>query len=307
MDRILEWIAENPIYAGIMIACAVIIIVLVILLIAHSVRRSKRKKEKEAQAEAAAEANDLPASAETDGSSAPATEKSDVCAEEEPAEEEPAEAAYCAPAPLPAAADEDGEEPAPSEADTTAEVNAAEEETSAEEAPAAAADGTAVETENAAEPAPEETAPAGKKEKNAPAAKKTAKAAAKKPAKAEAEKERRTAYTGKWLIFKREDKSCYFELRASNGEKLLRSLDYTSLSGAKSAINTYKNNIAKDNITIEQSKAGQYYFRLLSGSKQLLCTGETYSSRPACESAVESVKRFAETAVVAVAADEQAD
>ncbi len=302
MDRILEWIAENPIYAGIMIACAVIIIVLVILLIAHSVRKSKRKKEKEAQTEAAAETNDLPASAETNGSSAPATEKSDVCAEEGPAD-----AAYSAPAPLPAAADEDGEGPAPSEADTAADVNAAEEETSAEEAPAAAADGAAVETENAAEPAPKETAPAGKKETGAPAAKKTAKTAAKKPAKAEAEKERRTAYTGKWLIFKREDKSCYFELRASNGEKLLRSLDYTSLSGAKSAINTYKNNIAKDNITIEQSKAGQYYFRLLSGSKQLLCTGETYSSRPACESAVESVKRFAETAVVAVAADEQAE
>lgn len=299
MDRILEWIAENPIYAGIMIACAVIIIVLVILLIAHSVRRSKRKKEKEAQAEAAAETNDLPASAETDGSSAPATEKSDVCAEEGPAD-----AAYCAPAPLPAAADEDGEGPAPSEADTAAEVNAAEEETSAEEAPTAAAD-DAGEAENAAEPAREETAPAEKKE--TAAVKKTAKPAAKKPAKAEAEKERRTAYTGKWLIFKREDKSCFFELRASNGEKLLRSLDYTSLSGAKSAINTYKNNIAKDNITIEQSKAGQYYFRLLSGSKQLLCTGETYSSRPACESAVESVKRFAETAVVTVAADEQAE
>ena len=109
------------------------------------------------------------------------------------------------------------------------------------------------------------------------------------------------------MIFKNEDKSCYFELRASNGEKLLRSLNYTSLQGARSAINTYKNNIAKGNISIAQSKTGQYYFQLLSGSKQLLCTGETYSSRPSCESAVESVKRFAETAVVTVAAEEPAD
>ena len=40
MDRILEWIAENPVYAGVIIAAAVIIVVLVILLIVHAARKS---------------------------------------------------------------------------------------------------------------------------------------------------------------------------------------------------------------------------------------------------------------------------
>ena len=61
---------------------------------------------------------------------------------------------------------------------------------------------------------------------------------------------------------------------------------------------THKNNILKDNIVISQNKKGQYFFKLLNGSKQLLCTGETYPSKAGCESAVDSVKRFAESAVI---------
>ena len=59
-----------------------------------------------------------------------------------------------------------------------------------------------------------------------------------------------------------------------------------------------ENNILKDNIVISQNKKGQYFFKLLNGSKQLLCTGETYPSKAGCESAVDSVKRFAESAVI---------
>lgn len=121
----------------------------------------------------------------------------------------------------------------------------------------------------------------------------------------DAEEEKRPAYSGKWVISKNEDTGLYsFELRASNGEKLLGSIEYTSVSGAKNGIKTHKNNIAKGNIVISQNKKGQYFFRLLNGSKQLLCTGETYPTKAGCESAVESVKRFAETAVITVK-DEQ--
>ncbi len=113
--------------------------------------------------------------------------------------------------------------------------------------------------------------------------------------------DRRQSYTGKWIIQQNDNASAYFfELRASNGEKLLTSIDYTSLSGARNGIKTYKNNLLKDNLVISQNKKRQYFFKLLSGSKQLLCTGEPYPTRSRCENAIESAKRFAETAVIVV-------
>ena len=118
------------------------------------------------------------------------------------------------------------------------------------------------------------------------------------------EDERKTAYAGKWVILKNDSGMYYFELRASNGEKLLSSIDYTSVNGAKNGIKTHKTNIQKNNIVISQSKNGSYFFRLLNGSKQLLCTGENYPSKSGCESAVDSVRRFAETAVISVQDEE---
>ena len=103
------------------------------------------------------------------------------------------------------------------------------------------------------------------------------------------------------MIRKNEEMDTYrFELLASNGEKLLSSIDYTSVAGARGGIKTHKANIAKDNFTIATSKSKQYFFKLLSGTKQILCTGETYKTKSRCESAIESVKRFAETAVIVV-------
>ena len=114
---------------------------------------------------------------------------------------------------------------------------------------------------------------------------------------------RQIIYSGKWVILQNANGTYRFELRASNGERLLGSNDYSSVQGAKSGIKTYKSNIEKDNIVIARSKGGSYYFKLLSGSKQLLCTGETYNSRSGCENAIESVKRFCSTAQISVASD----
>lgn len=108
-------------------------------------------------------------------------------------------------------------------------------------------------------------------------------------------------YTGKWIVRKNaENNSYYFTLHASNGEKLLQSIEYTSVQGAKNGIKTHKNNILKGNIVISRSKNNQYFFKILNGSKQLLCTGETYKTKSSCENAADSVKRFAESAVVIV-------
>ena len=83
-------------------------------------------------------------------------------------------------------------------------------------------------------------------------------------------------------------------------EKLF--LDYIHVSYDEEEGELLKRVLLEDDelYVFEENKKGQFYFRLLNGSKQLLCTGETYPTKAGCESAVESVKRFAETAVVTV-------
>lgn len=112
---------------------------------------------------------------------------------------------------------------------------------------------------------------------------------------------------GKWIISKTVaedgDEIYYFELFASNGEKLLSSEEYTSYSGALNGINTHKNNIEKDNFRISLTKRGDYIYKLLTGNGQLLCLGEHYKTRRRCENAVESVKRFSKSSPILTASN----
>jgi len=118
------------------------------------------------------------------------------------------------------------------------------------------------------------------------------------------EENKSVRYAGKWVICRlltdEEDteESYFFELHASNGEKLLSSEEYTTFEGARKGIETHKTNILNNNFRITLSKKGDYIFKLLSGKNSLLCTGENYSTRARCENAVESTKRFAKTAVI---------
>lgn len=111
-------------------------------------------------------------------------------------------------------------------------------------------------------------------------------------------------YRGKWAICRvvtedeNHEEMYFFELRASNGELLLSSEEYSSYNGLLRGIQTHKTNIAKDNFRISLSKKGFYIFKLLNGKNTLLCMGANYPTRTRCESAIESVKRFAETAVI---------
>ena len=122
----------------------------------------------------------------------------------------------------------------------------------------------------------------------------------------EDELDRVARYSGKWVICRvvTEDKAeegdemYFFELHASNGEKLLSSEEYTSYNGALRGIETHKANILRNNFKITLSKKGDYIFKLLSGKNMLLCMGENYPTKARCESAIESAKRFAKTAIV---------
>lgn len=107
-------------------------------------------------------------------------------------------------------------------------------------------------------------------------------------------------YAGKWVIATEDDGRLYAYLKASNGEKMLATEGYSSLSGIKSGIDTLKKNIQKDNYAINLDKNGNFVFKIFSGANRLLCVGEGYSTREQCEKAFASVKRFAATAVITV-------
>ena len=99
-------------------------------------------------------------------------------------------------------------------------------------------------------------------------------------------------------MYKRQEQVFYFELFASNGEKLLSSEEYTTYIGAINGIGTHKTNIERSNFRISLTKRGDYIYKLLNGNGQLLCLGEHYKTKRRCENAIESVKRFAKNAPI---------
>lgn len=306
-DRMIEYFKANPIFFYILVAAVALLVILIIVLIAVSIHRSKNRKIENGQlSEDAAnvventdiseakQISDTPEYVDTPANAqAPAPETAI-------SEENATAAAYEA---KPNDLYEKEESPIVPAAKATSQNNA-----SLNKEPEAKTDTVvSIPIEQPKTRAEQEDKPIPEKETA-----KVRRAYAEKPENTlrknkQDEEEKKNAYSGKWLICKNEDDSYYFELRASNGEKLLASINYTSVSGAKNGIKTHKNNIQKNNIVISQNKKGQYFFKLLNGSKQLLCTGETYPTKTGCESAVESVKRFAETAVITVVKDKNDD
>ena len=300
-DKIVAYFQDNPIYFYIAIVIAALIVIAIIVIIVAGVKRSKAKKS------AAARNTAVPAVQPNQQQFEDQAAAKNISAAVHTEDSAPAKDEYKAESPAAAIMPM---EDAPSEEITAPEENAPQKEEPVmfAEQPAEPAEQPAAESEPSAPTVnvSEKTEPVKKSaaEKSATetvAKKQNARQPAVEQTKTAGEEEKRTAYSGKWVVSKNEESGTFsFELRASNGEKLLESIEYTSLSGAKNGIKTHKNNIAKGNIVISQNKKGQFYFRLLNGSKQLLCTGETYPTKAGCESAVESVKRFAETAVVTV-------
>ena len=115
------------------------------------------------------------------------------------------------------------------------------------------------------------------------------------------------AYRGKWVItcvdtldeaMNIVEQAFFFQLKASNGEPLLSSEDYTTIQGATAAIDAFKRNIEAGNFKISTTKKGTHVVKLLNGQGMLLAQGEPYSSLTAATNAIASIQRFANTAVL---------
>lgn len=290
MNAIIEYFKANPLFFWIIVACVAVLLILIIVAIAKAAHKSKHK----AKESFAPENDSVSANAATETVSASSLQA--VQAEKS--------------SNLEAETSESSATTAVSAQTTDSESNSAAIETTVADNQIPeniASDKAEREKEDKAQSIA--TAKEEKEDKSAIISADQSRVASRPAAeklleKTADEEDKKSIYKGKWVIRKNEDSTYYFELRASNGEKLLTSIDYTSLSGAKNGIKTHKNNILRDNIVISQNKKKQYFFKLLNGSKQLLCTGETYPTKSRCESAVDSVKRFAESAVVTVQKDD---
>ena len=160
---------------------------------------------------------------------------------------------------------------------------------------AAPAEEAPVEAAPAAEPVPEE------KPEEKPAEKQDEKEEAKsseekKPAKKATDATAKNG--GKYEIVKRNG-FFYFLLKANNGQLMLESTGYTTESGAKGGIDTFKNAVENGVFMIDEDKNGNFKFILRASARsQMLYHGESYPTRKSAENAIESVKSFAPLAVV---------
>ena len=290
MDRIIQYAKDNLALTAVVGACALLILVLIFILIGKAAKNKKAKKAaaKVAETERIAAEKAAAQKAQADRIAAQKAEFERLKAEKAALEKAEAERV--------AAEKEAAEAERLAAEKAEAERLAAEKEAQAKksEAKKATKQAPPAQTEKKAEPK--------KTEAKQPAAKKTVKAVES----ADGEAENSARYAGKWTIThtvveiegEESEEFYYFELHASNGEKLLSSEEYSSYQGALSGIKTHKANIERNNFKITLSKKGDYIFKLLSGKNTLLCMGENYPTKARCESAVESTKRFAATAVL---------
>ena len=297
----IDYLKANPALAIVLACAAVFILIVLTVIIVLSVKRSKAKK-RLAQQESAKNEQATPAKQYQVTSQSPAPQGKSQAEIDKQKQEEARKAVW---ARLEAqrleAEREEAEERAKAEAEAKAKAEAEAKAKKSEEKTATPKKATAKEEK----PAKESKSQPKKAEKSVKLYDEM------KDAKAEDdiwydenETEKAAKYSGKWTICRvitddeEAEQSYFFELHASNGEKLFSSEEYTSYNGALRGIETHKSNIEKGNFKVTVSKKGDYIFKLLSGKNTLLCMGENYATQARCESAIESTKRFAKTAVL---------
>ena len=88
-------------------------------------------------------------------------------------------------------------------------------------------------------------------------------------------------------------------LLANNGQLLYESRDYKTFDGCRDAIDKFVKAVKAGDFRVRGDKFGNFKYNLKSPtSNNVVFIGESYDTKKKCESAVESVKRFAETAKI---------
>ena len=164
------------------------------------------------------------------------------------------------------------------------------EETLAEEKKAKEAEEQAVVEEiPAEEPVAEET-PVPKKETKKKAKKAEPVEEVKEEPVVEAKKQR--VVYGKYEVYT-DGTSYYYNLKASNGEVLIKSEAYASKDSVLLAIEAIKRNVEVGTISVREDKHGLYQFVLTAKNHRTLVMSANYATEKRAQSASESFKRFA--------------
>ena len=107
----------------------------------------------------------------------------------------------------------------------------------------------------------------------------------------------KVGYNGKWLIVN-ENGRFFARLLASNGGLMLTTPDYAGISGLKNCISSVKKSLAENKVSVLPNRSGKFVFKVLSESGRVILESEQYNSRYQCEKALDSAKRFSETAII---------
>ncbi len=97
-----------------------------------------------------------------------------------------------------------------------------------------------------------------------------------------------------WQI--KESENNYSAALSVEGEILIETPLYSSLSGVKSAIQTIINNLLGDNCAITAS-GEEFAFTVFSGSGKILCKSGAYKTKYKCETALLNAKKYADSAI----------
>ena len=97
---------------------------------------------------------------------------------------------------------------------------------------------------------------------------------------------------GKWNIIKTGN-TYLAELHNDQGDLLIKTQNYSALSGVKKGIESLKANIKGNNFTISVDKNGKFFFKLFTPSNRFVANGEPCDTNDDCKKRIEEVKRIA--------------
>jgi uncharacterized protein YegP (UPF0339 family) len=105
--------------------------------------------------------------------------------------------------------------------------------------------------------------------------------------------------SGKFVIDKASNGQFYFNLRAGNGEPILRSETYVTRASAEHGIESVRKNAPLDErYQRKDNTKGEPMFTLKAGNHEVIGVSESYSSAAARDNGIESVKKNAPDATV---------
>jgi uncharacterized protein YegP (UPF0339 family) len=104
--------------------------------------------------------------------------------------------------------------------------------------------------------------------------------------------------SGKFVIDRARNGQFYFNLRAANGEPILKSETYVTRASAEHGIASVKANaLIDDRYERKTDNSGAPYFNLKAGNHEVIGVSEAYSSAAARDAGIESLKKNAPDAV----------